>query len=224
MTSARSVPMKYAHLERERRFLITDTSKVPASDQVVHITDHYITGTRLRLRVVDDPSADTIRKLGQKIRFDDSDPTSLAHTSLYLTEQEYEVLASLPASTLSKARDAGAGGARTCCCYRPLRWGTRRACPRRDRCRVQWLIPTIACVGRTRSQQPRSIHRSGAITAECCATSNSHGRPGHRPWDLGFGVTVGDHIGGRREQVGPGTRLAGSGRRWRICHSRCVAG
>ena len=104
MTRARSVPMKYAHMERERRFLITDTSKVPASGQVVHITDHYITGTRLRLRRVVDPSADTIRKLGQKIRLDDSDPTSLAHTSLYLTEQEYEVLAALPASTLSKAR------------------------------------------------------------------------------------------------------------------------
>lgn len=104
MTHSYPVPMKYAQLERERRFLITDPSLVPASDQVVHITDHYITGTRLRLRVVDDPSADTIRKLGQKIRFDDSDPTSLAHTSLYLTEQEYEVLATLPASTLSKAR------------------------------------------------------------------------------------------------------------------------
>ena len=60
--------MKYARIERERRFLL---ASAPAEDLVTRrrqITDRYILGTRLRLRRVRDLSTDACElKLTQKI-------------------------------------------------------------------------------------------------------------------------------------------------------------
>ena len=92
--------MKYAHVESERRFLL---SALPEGvTRVSEITDRYVDGTRLRLReVVTD--GQVVRKLGQKIRLDDG-PRRIAHTTIYLDEAEWEVLVGLPARRLHKRR------------------------------------------------------------------------------------------------------------------------
>ena len=95
-----ALPLKYAHVETERRFLVR---AVPAGvTQVSDITDRYIDGTRLRLREVTTDGA-TTRKLGQKVRLG-SGPGRIAHTSIYLDEQEWTVLCHLPARILRKRR------------------------------------------------------------------------------------------------------------------------
>jgi hypothetical protein len=59
------LPLKYAHIETERRFLVR---AVPAGvTSVSDITDRYVDGTRLRLREVTTNGA-TTRKLGHKAR------------------------------------------------------------------------------------------------------------------------------------------------------------
>lgn len=94
------VSLKYAVVERERRFLVR---AVP--DGVVatrRIMDRYLDGTRLRLReVVEDEQV--VRKLGHKVRLKDG-PAEIACTSLYLDDAEWALLAALPARTLRKTR------------------------------------------------------------------------------------------------------------------------
>ena len=41
---------KYAHVERERRWLIDPSARPAAADNFVLIEDRYLTGTRIRLR------------------------------------------------------------------------------------------------------------------------------------------------------------------------------
>lgn len=100
----RPVSMKYAHTERERRFLVGPQAPIPQSTKTVRIDDRYIIGTRLRLRQVTEPGVNTVWKFGQKVRFEPTDSTELAHTTMYLNEEEYAVLASLPATVLHKTR------------------------------------------------------------------------------------------------------------------------
>lgn len=91
--------MKYAHVETERRFLL---ATLPDGwSQAVSIEDRYLHGTRLRLRVTTSGD-EVVRKLGQKIRLDGA--RAIAHTTLYLDEGEYAVLATLPAAVLTKTR------------------------------------------------------------------------------------------------------------------------
>jgi CYTH domain-containing protein len=92
---------RYAHPERERRFLVGDD--FPAAHQTWLIEDRYIDDTSLRLRrvSVDDES---VWKLTQKVRADAGDPTSVSITNVYLTAEEYDVFATLPAATLRKVR------------------------------------------------------------------------------------------------------------------------
>ncbi|MCI0345007.1 MAG: hypothetical protein L0221_06110 [Chloroflexi bacterium] len=70
------------------------------------IEDRYITGTRLRLRrqaTVDRHGATLLlRKLAQKVPAASGAPGLI--TNVYLSEDEYERLAELPASTLRKTR------------------------------------------------------------------------------------------------------------------------
>jgi CYTH domain-containing protein len=91
---------RYARLETERRFLIRAVPDGVA--RVSQIVDRYVAGTRLRLREVVTESGVT-RKLGQKVRIGDG-PQVVAHTSVYLDEAEWAVLAALPARTVSKRR------------------------------------------------------------------------------------------------------------------------
>ena len=95
---------KYGRIERERRFLL---ARFPADANVVRIrriTDRYIDGTTLRLREQTDDNGPRVFKLTQKLpaRADGAQQGFI--TSMYLTEDEFRVLAQLSAKTLSKTR------------------------------------------------------------------------------------------------------------------------
>lgn len=93
---------KYAVGEYERRFLLDE---IPAgATDPRRIVDRYIDNTRLRLRTVDHPGAEMGRKLGHKRRLNASDPRAIIHTSVHLEEDEFSVLAALPAKRLVKTR------------------------------------------------------------------------------------------------------------------------
>jgi CYTH domain-containing protein len=96
--------MKYAQVERERRFLVPGPVDLSSAGRVLEIQDAYIAGTRLRLRTVHEAGQVIVRKLGHKVRFDASAPGWLAHTTMYLDEAEHRMLAELPSSTLAKTR------------------------------------------------------------------------------------------------------------------------
>ncbi len=96
-----SISLKYAVVERERRFLL---ARLP--DGVVstkQIVDRYVTGTRLRLREVREEDGTVIRKLGHKVRLSEG-PTEVACTNFYLNDHEWAVLGALPAQILRKKR------------------------------------------------------------------------------------------------------------------------
>ena len=95
--------LKYAHVERERRWLLMRVPELPHDPRTWHIVDRYLRGTRLRLREVSEPDGTVVRKLGQKVRLGD-DTREVAHTSLYLDEAEWAMLAALPADVLTKTR------------------------------------------------------------------------------------------------------------------------
>jgi CYTH domain-containing protein/GNAT superfamily N-acetyltransferase len=95
---------KYALPECERRFLLAALPATPITRTVV-IDDHYIAGTRLRLRkMVDTVGTATVTsyKLTQKVPAADGAPGLL--TTAYLTEAEHGVFATLPGSRLRKTR------------------------------------------------------------------------------------------------------------------------
>jgi CYTH domain-containing protein len=102
--SAVTVELKYAHLERERRLLLASAPSVVAARRSLVIQDRYLRGTRLRLRVVEEQGRVRVCKLGQKVRLDESSAADLAHTTMYLSDTEFAVLAGLPADTLEKTR------------------------------------------------------------------------------------------------------------------------
>jgi CYTH domain-containing protein len=85
---------RYAHPEREQRWLLDHVPEGVTGPTVIY--DRYIIGTRLRLRHAND-----VYKLGQKI------PTAhdtVALTNIYLSRDEYDVFAALPARELRKQR------------------------------------------------------------------------------------------------------------------------
>lgn len=67
------------------------------------IVDRYLAGTRLRLRTVTHEDGRVVRKLGHKVRLGEG-PAEVACTNSYLDEQEWSVLAALPAAELRKRR------------------------------------------------------------------------------------------------------------------------
>ena len=79
------VSLKYAVVERERRFLV---SKLPGvADERRRIVDRHVTSTRLRLREVVTEDGAVTRKLGHKIRLGEGS-REIACTSLYLDDGE----------------------------------------------------------------------------------------------------------------------------------------
>jgi CYTH domain-containing protein len=96
-------PAKYARIERERRFLLHGMPADKQATAVRKIADRYLTGTRLRLRhVFDDDNHDF--KLTQKIPAAWPGPAHDLITTIYLSKAEYDLLAGLPAKTLTKTR------------------------------------------------------------------------------------------------------------------------
>lgn len=104
MLNGTSISLKYAHIERERRFLFQGS--IPSFSHVrsLQICDRYLLGTTLRLRRVDEFGLPTIFKLGQKVRIDGDQPSTNAHTTMYISKEEFDILAVLPCNTLEKVR------------------------------------------------------------------------------------------------------------------------
>jgi CYTH domain-containing protein len=92
---------KYARSERERRFLVG--ASVPAGQAGRLIEDRYHDGTRLRLRRVSRDGR-SVHKLTQKVRPDESDPSEVLLTNMYLSEGEYLRLSLLPGRVVVKTR------------------------------------------------------------------------------------------------------------------------
>jgi len=88
---------KYAHIERERRYLLRDLPEgVTRADPHLQITDNYMTGSRLRLRKVREPRTNkwTV-KLTQKFAPNPEDLSRTIITNTYLTALEAEVLSTV---------------------------------------------------------------------------------------------------------------------------------
>lgn len=100
---SRGVPdsLKYAVVERERRYLLASLPEGVSSTRV--IIDRYLTNTRLRLREVRESDGTIVRKISHKVRLTD-DPSEVACTNCYLDDQEWAVLSALPGRTLYKQR------------------------------------------------------------------------------------------------------------------------
>lgn len=93
--------LKYAWVERERRWLCAE---LPAglTGRAEAITDLYVTGTRLRLReAVPLDGGPVMRRLGRKA---DVNPSTRLLTSIYLSPEEFALLANLSGRTLRKTR------------------------------------------------------------------------------------------------------------------------
>jgi CYTH domain-containing protein len=94
--------LKYAHVERERRWVLAAAPQLPSDARRLEIVDRYVIGTRLRLREVSEDGTVT-RKLGHKVRLGE-DAGEVAHTSMYLDDAEWHRLLPLPADTVTKVR------------------------------------------------------------------------------------------------------------------------
>ena len=92
--------LKYAVVERERRFLVEAVPDGVVS--VRRIVDRYVTGTRLRLREVREGDT-VVHKLTHKVRLSDG-PAEVACTNLYLDDAEWQALQGLPGRTGTKTR------------------------------------------------------------------------------------------------------------------------
>ncbi|MGA8248729.1 MAG: hypothetical protein WB797_17610 [Nocardioides sp.] len=94
-------PLKYAVVERERRYLVRGLPDGTAERHT--IVDRYVDGTRLRLREMRGPDGTVTRKLTHKVRLSDG-PGEIACTNFYLDDAEWQALVQLPARTLAKTR------------------------------------------------------------------------------------------------------------------------
>ena len=95
--------LKYAKVERERRWLLDGLPPFPDDARQVRIVDRYLHDTRLRLREVTETDGTVVRKLGHKVRLGD-DAREVACTSLYLDDAEWAALSALPGDVLTKLR------------------------------------------------------------------------------------------------------------------------
>jgi CYTH domain-containing protein len=71
---------------------------------VRRITDRYITNTTLRLRELTEGGNEAVFKLTQKLPVEAGGAGQGLITTIYLTEEEFCVLAKLPANVLTKTR------------------------------------------------------------------------------------------------------------------------
>jgi CYTH domain-containing protein len=95
---------KYAKVEWERRFLLDRFPAKANVTRVRRITDRYIEGTHLRLRQQSEGEEPSVFKLTQKLADRGAGARQGWITTMYLTHEEFHVLAKLPAKLLSKTR------------------------------------------------------------------------------------------------------------------------
>lgn len=98
--------MKYARIERERKFVLTEFPPgLSRTDKHVQIFDNYITNTRMRLRYIRIPyTKEIIRKLTQKYPVASGDLSRTIITNIYLSRYEYDVLSVFEANEIRKNR------------------------------------------------------------------------------------------------------------------------
>ena len=98
--------MKYAKIERERRFLLTEPpSDLDLKNGYQRIIDRYIVGTRLRLRRMERADGGVVDlKLTQKYDADGQPGARTIITNFYLNEAEYTLLLGVEAQILTKRR------------------------------------------------------------------------------------------------------------------------
>ncbi len=101
MTTRRPGEGRYAHLEREQRWLLKEPPLGVTNERI--IVDHYWTGTSLRLRMIQDGD-EVVYKLCQKVRRNPKDPEFVKVTNIYLSDSDFHVLTVAPASIISKSR------------------------------------------------------------------------------------------------------------------------
>ncbi len=103
---------KYAHVERERRWLIDPAARHAVPADHVLIEDRYIHDTRMRLRrMTDSATGQVALKLTKKYAADD--PLARAIVTTYLDEAEFSLLARLQGTALTKRRHDLVDGAIT---------------------------------------------------------------------------------------------------------------
>ena len=95
---------KYARIEWERRFVLDHFPTEANVTRVRCIRDRYIEGTTLRLREQSEGEGHTVCKLTQKLPERGTGAQQGLITSIYLTKDEFDVLAKLPAKVLTKTR------------------------------------------------------------------------------------------------------------------------
>jgi CYTH domain-containing protein len=97
-------PGKYARIERERRFLLAALPSTGQPTIARRITDHYLSGTSLRLRHIRGHGGDQY-KLTQKIPATHPGPVQGLITNIYLSQAEHDrLVTALPGEPLSKTR------------------------------------------------------------------------------------------------------------------------
>jgi len=92
--------VKYAHVERERKFLLAGGINMVEGLPHKVITDHYVKNTQLRFRMVTDNNG-TIYKLTQKAH---SSKGQAPITTIYLQEPEYKLLNIFDSVSVEKIR------------------------------------------------------------------------------------------------------------------------
>ena len=96
---------KYAQIEYERRFLLTQLPPDVSHKQYTIITDVYIPDTRLRLRQISSPDGEILAlKMTQKYSEPDYPATQTIITNIYLNEVEFEKLKGVNGRLLTKHR------------------------------------------------------------------------------------------------------------------------
>jgi CYTH domain-containing protein len=91
---------KYARIENERRFLLSAIEEEIMTLPRRVILDHYIIGTNLRLRQVENGDG-KVYKLTKKTKLS---PGREEITTIYLSPEEYQLLSELRAIVVSKIR------------------------------------------------------------------------------------------------------------------------
>lgn len=106
MSAARPGGHKYARIEYERRFLLSELpAQIDPETGFKRIIDVYIDGTRLRRRSMYSPAGELLTsKFTQKYTALGQPPTETTITNLYLNETEAAMIESLPGLTLTKRR------------------------------------------------------------------------------------------------------------------------
>ena len=96
--------LKYTRSEEERLSLLKSIpEELLGNEDYIRIIDHYIPGTRLRLRRMQSPQGSTLAlKLGQKYRPADIEAHQTVMTNLYINEAEYGLLSAISRSQINK--------------------------------------------------------------------------------------------------------------------------